>query len=62
MNDLRSLADVGRGNQLIAAYFSSSGCMPSDEIMCLAKLILLLPGDGDVVFSASSQDNARSLH
>ena len=41
MNDLRSLADAGRVNLLIAAYFSSSGCMPSDEIMCPAKLILL---------------------
>ena len=41
MNDLRSLADVGRGKRLIAAYFSSSGCIPSDEIMCPAKWILL---------------------
>ena len=41
MNDLRSLGDVGRGNRLIAAYFSSSGCMRSAEIICPAKLILL---------------------
>ena len=41
MNDLRSLGDFGRGKRLIAAYFSSSGCIPSAEIMCPAKFILL---------------------
>ena len=41
MNDLKSLGDLGRGKRLIAAYFSSSGCMPSAEMICPAKFILL---------------------
>ena len=42
MNDLRSFGDFGRGNRLIAAYFSLSGCIPSAEIMCPAKFVAKL--------------------
>ena len=41
MNDLRALGGLGRGKRLIAAYFYSSGCMPSAEMICPAKFILL---------------------
>ena len=41
MNDLKSLGDFGRGKRLIAAYFSSSGWIPSTDIICPAKFILL---------------------